>query len=202
MSRLAYVVVALGTAAFTAAGPIKIFNTGVDDAGNLLLGGSADSHYTCIELSGPAHVLSTGNLWGAWLLPTDAKRIAPVDAWAQNPLGPYTIQTTFDLTGLDPATADISGFWAADQYGSMYLNGKSVASVPDGNWSGHLTAFDLNSGFVSGVNTLSFSVMYPDGADGLVVSGIHGTANPVPEPATAVLCLGAWLAALAKRRGR
>lgn len=203
MYRMPITALATIAAAFAAATPITIYDTGVDDSGNQLAGGSPDPHYTCVDLNGPAHVLSDANTWPTWLEPTDAKWIAPLDVFEQDPTGWYTIQTTFDLTGLDPSTSRISGFWAADQYGSMYLNGNLVATVYDGNWNGNLTPFELTGGFVAGVNTLSFTIMYPDGADGLVVSGIHGEDGVVPEPASAlVLGIGAGLAALAKRRRR
>jgi hypothetical protein len=187
----------VGLAAVASAAPIQLFNTGVDALGNPLSGGSADSHYSVAGV-GPAQVLSDANVWYQWQQPGDAKWIAPFDLW-QVPPAWYSFETTFDLTGLDPNTAQISGAWAADQFGSMYLNNMLVSSIGDGNWAGPLTTFSINQYFVQGVNTLRFDVLFPDGGDGLIVSNLVGEADPVPEPATVGL-LAAGLLGLARRR--
>ena len=57
----------------------------------------------------------------------------------------------------------------------MFLNGTAVASL-DGNAFTSLHTFDVTSGFVAGVNTLSFTVA-EDGSDGLLISQISGTAD-------------------------
>src|SRR5207249_7296988 len=69
----------------------------------------------------------------------------------------YTYRTTFDLTGLNPATAVLNLKWAADDSGVVQLNG---AAVPSCAVSGYttLTGCAISSGFVNGVNTLDFLV--------------------------------------------
>jgi hypothetical protein len=120
--------------------------------------------------------------WGQWIKPADARWIYLTNAanlgqdW-----GTYEYMTTFDLTGYDPDTAVLSGQWALDQDGSIYLNGNLVATLPDQNWNNQLTPFSLASGFVPGANTLAFYVRHPDGGDGMIVSAASLTASALPS---------------------
>jgi hypothetical protein len=174
-----------------AAGPV-FYNTGVDDNHQQLSGGSLDHHYQMRQVSVGAYTgnpnwtnavaMDTAITWSSWNKPTDARWIYVADAanlgqdW-----GNYELMTTFDLTGYDPTTAVLSGQWALDQYGTIYLNGNLAASLPDQNWDNNLTPFSLTSGFQSGTNLLTFYVRFPDGGDGMVVSGASLTASPLPQ---------------------
>ena len=202
------------------AAPITLFNTGVDGGGSPLAGGSSDSHYSLIVSSDPANpainpaiVASPGAFccWVAntatsqWISPS-ANQAFP-SAGAGNPPGDYTYRTTFDLTGLDPSTASISGNWATDNTGlNILING-----VPTGNTIlptneqgfGAFTAFSVGSGFIAGVNTLDFltnnaicttCVGNPTGLH-VQMSGTANSVSAVPEPASLML-LGFGLAAL------
>ena len=58
--------------------------------------------------------------------------------------GIYVYRMTFDLTGLNPATALISGTFGTDNSGTMSLNGNApVATTGLANFSGP-TAFSMN----------------------------------------------------------
>jgi hypothetical protein len=134
------------------------------------------------------------------------------------PSAPYTYNLSFNLAGLDPASAVINYQFAVDNALEVKLNGNSVQVFDIGinpNTFNSLHAGVLiNSGFLAGLNTLSFivtnftSVFDPEGL--LVV--ISGTANPLqnipdpfPEPTSMVLwglvgfgtAVGGWY-----RRGR
>ncbi len=163
-------------------------STGTDANGNELGGGHSDPHYTVIGPGipggGSAAVLSASSIYPGWV--ADDAHSAWVgwkDSGDTSPYGYYTYQLTFNMAGLDPSTASLSGLWAADQYGYVTLNGNTTSvSVADGNWdaSAHpnLNNFTISSGFVSGTNTLDFVVDEPDGFDGLRTSNLVLSASP------------------------
>lgn len=110
---------------------------------------------------------------------------------------------TFDLSGFDLSTAELSGLWGVDNVGEVFLNGYSLSSLPlviTGNFN-VLTAFSAapnSSAFLSGTNVLSFNVGNR-GGPGAFRASVEVNAQPVSEPATLSL-LG--LALLAMRRIR
>jgi hypothetical protein len=123
------------------------------------------------------------------------------DTQIDGPGGRYDYQTTFDLTGLDPMTALLTGQWAADDQGlDILINGVSTGSTSAGfsAWS----SFSISSGFVAGVNTLDFLVNNGSGPTGLRVE-VSGTADAsgTPEPASMMLmCAGLTGLWLVRRR--
>ena len=190
-SKIFFPLVLLVAASALAAGP-AFYNTGVDDNNQQLSGGSLDPHYQMRQVSAGAYTgnpnwtnavsMDTSITWSQWIKTNDARWIYVADAanlgqdW-----GTYEFMTTFDLTGYDPSTAVLAGRWALDQDGTIYLNGNLVASLADGNWNDNLTSFRLTSGFLPGTNTLTFYVRFPDGGDGMVVSGASLTASALPQ---------------------
>ena len=186
------------------AAPIKLFNTGVDDAGALLSAGSADPHYTVFESGAPAQVIDG--------IPSSYAPNGPDSQWIwQFASGAptfvtRTFRTTFDLTGFDHTTAMINGLWGTDNEGLDILingisTGNSLLGITVDNFSS-LHAFDITSGFQAGLNTIDFVI-----SDSGVVSGfraeLSGTAEVVPEPSIIAL-MAAGLAGLgfARRRAR
>lgn len=120
--------------------------------------------------------------------------------------GTYDYRTTFDLTGLDPASAIIRGNWSADNTGlDILINGISIgATTPIDAYLTGFTPFTVSGGFRAGVNTLDFLVnneAFRNGPTALRVE-MTGTANAaaaVPEPTTWLL-LGTGLMAFAASR--
>jgi hypothetical protein len=166
---------------------VALPSTGTDSGGNLLAGGSADPHYSVIgpgkPSGGPAVVYSPSSIWFQWL-PDDARSgwIGWQDSFSTSPYGNYTYELSFNMTGYNPATASLSGSWAADQFASINLNGSFTGvSVPDGNWNAgsfpNLNPFVISSGFHGGINTLDFIVNEPDEGDGLRVRNLSLTSD-------------------------
>jgi hypothetical protein len=180
------------------ANDIPLFNTGVDAGGNAFASnGNAEIHY--LVNGGPAVTYQHP----AWVTAGDAYWISTssTGAFTQNP-NSYTL--TFDLTGFDLSSASIGGLFAVDDEGSVSLNGG--AAIAAANSYHGLTSFSFNSGFVAGVNTLTFNVVDTGGApSGLLVSGLHGTADlagSVPEPASWAMMLGGFGLVGGAMRGR
>ena len=188
------------------ASTVALFNTGVDASGvSRADGSSADLHYTLTDTSSGNALAtivgtSTGGFpIGPWLADNSISAwIAPLIQGAGRFGGvngaTYDYQTTFDLTGFNPATASIAGQWSTDDQGiDILINGVSTGQATPLASYASWTAFSINSGFISGVNTLDFVVYnalsdccgYPTGYDptGLRVE-LTGAAVATPLPAT------------------
>ena len=143
-------------------------NTGISATGSVLGTGAIDPHYTLGPVPGvvagyvPPRAIVYTNLWpwmeathiSAWIAPTATSDINSC------PSGNYTYTNKFTLpAGTSLSTASISGRWAADDGAvQMYINGIPTGNtiVPTG-WN-HWTPFTINSGFVTGQNTILFVV--------------------------------------------
>ena len=183
------------------AASIPVFNTGVVSQTPVALAGdgAVDSHYTLIASADPsapgpnAYVAGPDGVFPIppWL-PSgpDSKWISPWVSAATNALaGTYTYRTSFDLVGLDPSTAVLTGRWAADNSGVVFLNGAPLA-VRTGTFDAW-SPFTMSSGFVAGLNTLDFVVSNAPGRSGnptglrVEIGGVADLA--VPEPPTSLL---------------
>jgi hypothetical protein len=182
------------------AAPIAVHNTGVNGSNVLVAAGAQASFWTlAAEPAGaseaigsnpfryhnPAYFADTAT--AAWVAPT-ASGNAGVGGF-------YTYALTFDLTGLDPTTAAISGIYGTDNDGSISLNGNAPVATTGFAAFGGTTAFSINSGFVAGLNTIDVRMNNGGDPTAFFVQFNSATASPlssgVPEPATGLpLCLG------------
>jgi hypothetical protein len=166
---------------------IDIYNTGESTMGTALPIGQTDPNFSLV--SAPAGVpltaitASPDSFWisntatADWLSPSS-------NGSASWPVGTYDYQISFNLAGLDPATAQLSGQWTSDNNGCIDLNGVSTGNCTPFTGFGSLFSFSITTGFQSGVNTLDFVVNNGGGPTG-VFAEISGTAAPVstvPEP--------------------
>jgi hypothetical protein len=171
----------------------NIFNTGVDDSGTTVTTGSGDPHYqltysaesTPPPPAVPATVMDNHSAW----LANDAssKWIGVVPSgYTSVAAGYYNFRTTFDLTGYNPATAELKINVSADnRVDDILINNISQGMAFTGysSWSG---TFSITNGFVTGVNTLDF-VSFNEG-DGDNPAGfrakVSGTASPLLASST------------------
>ena len=181
----------VGGGSIALADTLTFFNTGVAANGSLLAAGSTDPNYTLIYSSdGQYYTAMATAPNGAWSPVTStAGWIGPTSDGSQpSDSGYYVYQATLDLTGYDASTASLSGEIAADDNVYIYLNqsGSAVFSSPTTYYS--LTPFQINSGFVSGVNVVDFLVYNSTGPTGLMVDDTVATADAqTPEPGTLML---------------
>lgn len=206
------------------ASPIPgLFNTGVVDSSNTLLAvGAKDTHYAFNVLSGtapgtngygvvanPALYPMAQNDWvpnsgtSQWLTPNANQ---PTEDPVAN--GYYTWTLTFDLNGkVNPNSASFAAQWAADNVGYAVLNynpdysikSQAISSTGTGTQAfGTWHDFSANSGFTSGLNTLTFFVtnlaQSSSNPTGLQVDFTSSSITPTPIPGAALLFISAAIA--------
>jgi hypothetical protein len=182
---------------------------GLYDTGEGLSAGSLDTNYLFSTVTGTATgTPGDGGTYGAvasgwpvgspwttsnvgaaqWLSPTatTSQSYDPVTN------GVYDWTTTFNLSGFNAKTASLSGAWAADNGGVILLNGQVVPGGATNTYAS-LTDFTINSGFKSGLNTLTFQVnntaLASGNPTGLLVDFTSSKVSPVPEPGTNMLMM-------------
>ena len=119
----------------------------------------------CAYLNGYVHNICYEYV--PWSLPPDAAYVPAASKWIApnytnngcDPAGSYTYTLNFTLPGTaNPATATISGRWAADNTASMKLNGVTVAVPSPGLSSWTPFSIPAGSPFVVGANSIKFIV--------------------------------------------
>lgn len=171
-----------------------LFATGVDDNRVVLVDGTVDTHYRLVvNPDGPTAEAFTQDttifpiVGGPWLLAGDQSAwIGPRVDTSAAAGGDYTYRIQVNLTGLDPTTAFISGRWSSDNEGTLLLNGAATGlrnTAGFGTW----TDFTINSGFLSGTNTLEFRINNAGaGYTGLRTESLRGGARKKTGPAIQV----------------
>lgn len=131
---------------------------------------------------------------GVWQAATAAYSWISATSSGSGATPDYYFRTFFDLTGYNPSTAVMTFQCAIDNYpsNSYYsLNGGAYGGSCGNTFTGYQFAGTntVNSGFVSGNNTLTFHFIGDGTTDGLVVGDMALSASVVatPEPASLVL---------------
>jgi hypothetical protein len=118
------------------------------------------------------------------------------------PQFPYTFTETFDLTGYNPSTAALSGFFVIDDEGYVALNGNQLLYINWGNFN-FIPFSAVSSDFVPGINTLTVTMTNDNyAADGmrLLITNNAVTVNSsTPEPTTLVLLASGLVGGIVRR---
>ena len=195
------------------AATVSLFNTGVDATGAVLPDSTVgDAHYSLISTPGgtsDVRVISSASGFpiGPWLGDNSSSRwIGPNnDAQLNGNVGAFVYRATFDLTGLNAASALINGLWTTDNNGlDILINGVGLGyTTAGGQFAAGFAAFQVTSGFVAGINTLDFVVNNGGGPTGLRVemTGNADLQQAVPEPGSLAL-VGLAIAGLGVARRR
>lgn len=197
---LSFIVLVLSTEPCTA-DPIEVFSTGVGRDGQVLTDRSVDPHYRIVTSpeDGPVDpdalvAPETGfPLPSPWLEnDSNSRWITPTANLSNSSPGLFVYETEFDLTGLDPATARITGGWATDDEGvEIQLNGLTTSFSTSPTGYRELHPFTLSAGFIQGRNVLRFLLenhfASPHNPSGLRVHISSASANRLPGPGESVL---------------
>jgi hypothetical protein len=140
----------------------RLFATGLDETGALLQPGSVDPHWTTSLPGRPqgSPTYATSILPGSWLPNADTSCwISPqADESVGDAPGVYMYLTSFDLTGYDPSTAQLTVQVAVDNdLVAVKLNGTTLQGLTASGFGAFLT-LQINDGFVPGTNRLLFVV--------------------------------------------
>jgi hypothetical protein len=167
---------AVNAAPITLANGFDIYNTGTS------LSGSVDQiwYMTLNPFNGSSQAsldtvsyLSANNATSAWVGPSGIHVNAPESV--------YRIAIDIDLTGIDLASVNLSGFWVSDNQGlDILVNGNSTGQTNTGSHLSLPNAFPdnafslaLSDGLIAGVNTIEFE--WGNGP-----AGGAGSQNPNP----------------------
>ncbi len=167
------------------------FNTGVDAVGVSLTTGAMDPHFKLIASADPAYpgpgavacspipsaYWYANNAVSRWIAPATDENYPALGT--PHPGGDYIYRFELDLANYDPSTVVVSGSWGVDNAGRIVLNGVSTGITTTSY--NPLVPFNIQSGFVPGLNHLDFVVQnYAAGGanpTGLRIEGFAGTAN-------------------------
>lgn len=188
------------------AAPITVHNTGVNGSDSLVAAGAQVSFWTLASEPAGASEAIGGNPFryhnGAYFADTaTAAWVAPTASGNAGVGGNYTYALTFDLTGLDPTSASISGIFGTDNNGSISLNGNAPVATTSFGGFGSTTAFSFTSGFVAGLNTIDVTTNNGGDPTAFFVqfNSAAASTSGVPEPST-MLMVGLGLIAFASIR--
>lgn len=182
-----------------------LFNTGTDASNIALAGGNgvADPHYTILSSTSPGFAGQPARTYfnGAYVANDANSRWISLSGTGNPGSNTTVYRLSFDLTGLNAATASLSGRAGTDNAGFVTLNGGGSQLI---NGFGTLVSFSFASGFVAGVNNLDFTVRDFGPPTALRVDDLAGTADvaaTVPEPTSwAMMIAGFGLVGAASRR--
>ena len=152
---------------------------------------------TQITTPGAAFVATSLPGWGVavpgavWIAPSADQSDARLGGCCQNTTDTY--RTTFTVAG-DPTMASLTLAVLADDYVDVTLNGRRVFTHLANNMLYTPTILTIDSGFISGTNTVDFAVSNISGPTGLLVGAVTQASLNVQGTGFAT-STGVWLSA-------
>ena len=174
----------IATAEFDPTAPrviANLYNTGVDDARQVLGDSIEDPHYKLKTYPGATEIrgVTTPNKeFPNWVANTKTARwIGPNTAFAVGPVGDYSYTTTFTLPRCSEALI-VGELSADDRITDILINGVSLGNpLPLSSWT-TISKLSISKGFVVGTNTIEFKLHNSHGPTGLRIDSISGTYRP------------------------
>ena len=168
--------------------PVLLRNTGVNDAGALQPVGWSDTRY---ELSGPGAlpaaglVVSPSSGWGGLPASSLSKWISIAPSLTGAGGVTYIYRQHFDLQQFNPGTVSITGRYAADNSGQVYINGTQITAANTVLNTGFSVwqSFSVPAMSVplnQGGNTIEFRVFNNAGGSSLTGLRVEMTASATP----------------------
>jgi hypothetical protein len=145
----------------------ELYSTGVEPNRALAPGGSIDLHYGLVESPDVANLGPYATVWSDdYPVPVFIWN-GPFSSWisavgnAGTVPGRYVYQTQFLIDSADPCTAVLQGTWMLRSSGvDILLNGNSTGITNTSELPYKVAeSFTISSGFVKGLNTLTFIVV-------------------------------------------
>ncbi len=148
-----------------------IFNTGVDASKVALADGEIDPHYRLVvnpDSASADAIVESSTVFpivaGPWVANTaNSKWVGPRletsgAAGGAGAAGDYVYRTLVDLTGSDPGSVALTGFWATDNDGlDIVVNGVSTGLRNTVQFVGY-TSFVISNNIQHGVNVIEFKL--------------------------------------------
>ena len=169
-----------------------LFSTGYSSSGTLLGDtGQVDGNYTVVSINGVAPISTQAYTLTNGAYPALPAPGAQFISYSTN--GSPGLQTVVFQTTFTAATAEtITGYWVADNGGTIVDNGVTEASLPTANngpSSNYTELHPVSFTVGAGSNTLDFSIT--DGGPPLSFAFDITSISAVPEPSTwAMMILG------------
>lgn len=176
-----------------------LYNTGVDDARQVLGDSISDPHYRLTSYPASTVTLTsavtTPNKDLApinWVPNTKTARwIGPSTPFANGPVGDYVYTTTFTLPNFSEALI-VGELSVDDNITDILVNGVSAGNpVPLSSWIG-ISRFSISKGFIVGTNTIEFKLHSIGGPTGLRIDSISGTYKQDPLFTGVKIKLKSW----------